>query len=164
MFILNRVTFSYSPEEDRISLTGQSRSGENLRLWLTSRLVRQLIPHLLGLTPNAEIIADIEATNGELIEDSGNGLTGPASAVDWQPGCQEFLISAIDLTVRETNLILTFRGEGSHDSAVLGLNHESSYQTVEALRVCSAKAGWEFPPEKSEPDRSELFSEKVTIH
>ena len=103
MVVLDKITFGYSPEEDRISLSSQSCSGERLLLWLTYRLVRQLIPHLSQLA-----VADI-ANPEESAVDEGKDDNRPESgvtetAVECSADSPAFLVSEIDSLSETTNL------------------------------------------------------------
>jgi len=49
MINLERITTEYVEVEDRIRLTGESEDNQTIVLWLTQRLLTQIISHLLGL-------------------------------------------------------------------------------------------------------------------
>ena len=49
MINLERITTEYVEVEDRIRLAGESEDNQTIVLWLTQRLLTQIISHLLGL-------------------------------------------------------------------------------------------------------------------
>ena len=52
---LQTFTTRYNPHQDRLCIDGQTFGGEVISLWLTYRLLRNLLPALLQLiTPAAE--------------------------------------------------------------------------------------------------------------
>ena len=165
MYVLNQVTFSYSPEEDRISLLSECCSGEKIRLWLTNRLARQLIPHLLELVSVYGVTQDSKEAGAISRDHSGERTQNSEPELTLQQDIPEFLISMIDLTARDANFILTFRGEKSEERAALGISYAASHQIAEALQACSEKAGWSHTLQKPQLDRSKQYSaKKVTIH
>lgn len=53
---LKRITTEMHDLEDRLQLVGEVESGEPVVLWLTQRLLKRLVPHLLGwLQPVAPV-------------------------------------------------------------------------------------------------------------
>ena len=45
--LLRRVTLDYSPDEDRMKLTGLTKEGVLVVAWLSLRLLGRVVPHLL---------------------------------------------------------------------------------------------------------------------
>ena len=95
MVMLDKITFGYSPEEDRISLSSQSCSGERLRLWLTYRLVRQLIPNLSQLAV-ADIANPDESAVEEGKDDNRPESVATETAVELSEDSPAFLVSEIN--------------------------------------------------------------------
>lgn len=164
MMAIDKVTFGYSSEEDRISVNTQSSSGERLRLWLTYRLVRQLIPHLVRL------IASDMSSFKETATDEGQGEVRPKSmaretAIECSESGPEFLLNEIDLAQRDNKLIITFRGQAMDESAVLGLSCEASCEMVESLQKLSEKAGWRVIGKRPDtPQFKAKIVRDITIH
>ena len=164
MIVLDKITFGYSPEEDRISLSSQSCSGERLLLWLTYRLVRQLIPHLSQLA-----VADI-ANPDESAVDEGKDDNRPESgitetAVECSADSPAFLVSEIDLAQRDNKLVMSFRGDALGEPAVLGLSGEAANKIVEALKTFSDKAGWRITDNRADtPVSTTKIGRNITLH
>ncbi|MEI7764597.1 MAG: hypothetical protein WCI85_15275 [Comamonadaceae bacterium] len=53
---IHQLQASYVLEQDRILVRMNTLAGEELRLWLTRRMVRNLFPHMLQVT--ADLVAD----------------------------------------------------------------------------------------------------------
>ena len=65
---LKRITTVYVDKEDRIGLIGVAESGQHHRLWLTQRLLTQLIERLLLWLPqNPEEIQQIAQQMGMVV-------------------------------------------------------------------------------------------------
>ena len=164
MMALDKVTFGYSRVEDRISLSSQSFSGEQIRLWLTYRLVRQFIPHLIKLAATDMPGSDDNAVN----EGKGEGcphFVSNQTEVECGEDSPELLVREIGLTQREDTLLITFRGYAPRDPAVLALSFDAVHKTVEALQMFSEKAGWQLTGKP--PDMSQLVAmigRDITIH
>ena len=58
--LLSRLTLDYSPDEDRMRLTGLTQEGELVVAWLSLRLLERIVSHLL--TQYAVVIASAAHT------------------------------------------------------------------------------------------------------
>lgn len=61
---IHQLSVSYAREHDRILVRINTTAGEELRLWLTQRLLRSLLPHL------GKAAADLEASRTALADNS----------------------------------------------------------------------------------------------
>ena len=164
MFVLDKITFGYSPEEDRISLSSQSCSGERLLLWLTYRLVRQLIPHLSQLAV-VDISDPDERAVDEDKDDNRSESVANETAVECSEDSPAFLVSEIDLAQRDNKLVLSFRGHALREPAVLGLSVEVANKIVEALKTFSEKAGWRITDSRADtPTTTTKIGQNITLH
>ena len=164
MVVLDKITFGYSPEEDRIRLSSQSSSGERFCLWLTYRLVRQLIPHLSQLAV-ADISAPDEIAVNEGKDDSRPETVATETAVECSEDSPEFLVSEIDLAQRDDKLVMSFRGHALGEPAVLALSGEATNKIVQALQILSKKAGWRITDNRADtPMTTTKIGRDITLH
>lgn len=163
MIVLDKITFGYSPEEDRISLSSQSCSGERLLLWLTYRLVRQLIPHLSQLAVADRANPEESAVDEGKDDNRQSGVT--ETAVECSADSPAFLVSEIDLAKRDNKLAMSFRGHALGEPAVLGLSGEAANKIVEALKTFSDKAGWRITENRADtPVSTTKIGRNITLH
>ena len=107
--LLNRLTLDYSPDEDRMKLTGLTQEGALVVAWLSLRLLGRLVPHLLtryeaivaSTGPNT---ASLHGTNPSTMSD---GSEAPVLPQDDTPS---FLVGAADMTQGTDAIVLTLRG------------------------------------------------------
>lgn len=165
MYVISHITFSYSPDEDRISLLSGCLSGQRICLWLTALLVRRLIPNLCELMSLHGVTQDLDEAASESNEDVARKTRNSEPDSTRPQDMPEFLVSAIDLAVTDVNFILTFRGKTPEEAAVFRVSLEASTKIVEALVACSEKAGWNCQTNRSEFGRTEHdLRKKITIH
>jgi hypothetical protein len=62
---IHQLQVSFEPEQDRILVRMNTHAGEELRLWLTRRMVKNLFPHMLEAT------AQVVATQSQLASHDG---------------------------------------------------------------------------------------------
>jgi hypothetical protein len=109
--LLNRLTLDYSPDEDRMALTGQTQEGALVVAWLSLRLLGRLVPHLLS---RYEVIAASTAQTPESFQSTNpqemaSGAEEPVLPAHDTPS---FLVGAADLTQGTDAIVLTLRGAG----------------------------------------------------
>ena len=69
---IHQLQASYVLEQDRILVRLNTRAGEELRLWLTRRMVRNLFPHMLQMT--TDLLSD-QSQGASHDGADGNALT-----------------------------------------------------------------------------------------
>lgn len=145
-----RMTTQYVESEDRLRLSCRMRSGETVVLWLTQRLFRRLLPHLLEwLDKQTPLAAD--AGPGGARADALRGFTQEADRarhareepVAPQAATQIWLVHTVDMRPRGGELALVFRPLAPDAAAA------SFVLQPQALRVWlgmvaeqHARAGW----------------------
>ncbi len=138
--VLTRVTLSYGAEEDRIQMTGLLASGVTIKLWLTQRLVNQLVCCLLKLRLDEETPSCLD-TQGS------NSLTFDNFALNQSPvECDEntrgFLIQSVDVSQQSDLTVLVFKGSDSLDTIALPMKVTELKKWLFGLRQCYRSAHW----------------------
>lgn len=161
MIELQRITTQYIDAEDRIRLSGESSEGgerTTLVLWLTQRLLSQLISHLIGL---------IEKQSGEQSSDSGSktpvsnlmqGFAQQAAEselaaelpVKTEAVSQSWLVQEVDIALSaEGALVLVFKRdlggteqENSGAKATLSVEAKQLRQWLGIIHTQWQQAGW----------------------
>jgi len=179
---VKRVTLAFSKTEDRISLTCMLIDDAVAVLWLTARLARQLVPHLLSLIgelPQAHRLAGSTAARNvfretpEVVdanppaEFNGFAETRASKApVVAEAGSASWVVSAIDVTNGPMMVRLHFRDEQRQLSALMLLEHTQLAVWLDGLKQCYVQAGWSQEcwqlPTCSEPNR--LTAQRVLMH
>ena len=109
--LLSRVTLDYSPDEDRMKLTGLTQTGSLVVAWLTLRLLGRVVPHLL--TRYESIAASAVSNTAPLQQSSQPEVLGGAGAEEPVLPAHDtpcFLVGAADITQGTDSIILTLRG------------------------------------------------------
>ena len=106
---LHRLTTEYIKIEDRIRIAGETPSGEALVLWLTNRLLSRLLPHLLGWLERQTGNNSRSEILQSFAQQAAMAEFKPQSAVQSQPQSQVCLVHAVDVTISEHNIKLTFK-------------------------------------------------------
>ena len=137
---LQKVSLSYIRKEDRICLRGQISPQHILFLWLTHRLVRQLVPHLLNSTRRL-------SGEDELARDSGqsqkNCRTEQIEPVPKFPRLRDdMLVDGIQLRSSSEHVELTFQSDKSLDMSQIILSLNDAQKLLDGLKDCFEEAAW----------------------
>lgn len=109
--LLSRLTLDYSPDEDRMKLTGLTQDGALVVAWLSLRLLGRLVPHLL--TRYAVIVAPAvptaESLQLSIPQEMSSGAEEPVLPAHDTPS---FLVGTADMTQGTDAMVLALRGAG----------------------------------------------------
>ena len=107
--LLSRLTLDYSPDEDRMKLTGLTQEGTLVIAWLSLRLLERLVPHLL--TRFEALVASTESNTASLRETKPSTMSDVSEApVLPQHDTPSFLVGAADMAQGTDAIVLTLRG------------------------------------------------------
>ena len=156
---ITRATLAYHQIEDRLSLTCAFQDSELILLWLTARLINQLVPHL------CKIVAQVPELSKDLTDLTSNGaavaaaitdqvaeaglsdanrteLTSDAEVVAGE-GCISWVVTSIEIMQSPMLVQLVFRhNHENHRQVSLSLEHTLLVQWLHGLRRCYVQAGW----------------------
>lgn len=160
MLQLHRITTEYIEAEDRIRLSGENEEGQSIVLWLTQRLLSQVISHLLTLIdqrPNSlRSNLDTENTANSLIQgfaqQAAESELSPELPVQSTDLAHSWLVLEVDLALNpEGTLVLVFKRDASNaiaqddtGKASLTLEAKQLRQWLGIVHAQWQKAGW--PP------------------
>lgn len=155
MINLERITTEYVEVEDRIRLTGESEDNQTIVLWLTQRLLTQIISHLLGLiekqsptpgekgAPTSSLLQGFaqQAAEAELAPEQP--VRAVSSSISW-------LIPEVDITLSpEGTLVLLFKrdlgavaGQDDEGMATLTVVSKQLRQWLSILHAQWRRADW----------------------
>ena len=152
-----KMTLGYDEEEDRIYLDCLTRSQTQIRLWVTQRLMQRLVRHLECSTVShtlgnsrQDVSTDIAASNHE--DPVPAGLH-----------CQSFLVASVDVSTRDSDTLLVWRGAREDQSAAFSLPINSRGHWLRGVMLCFEKARWPVGSVEFEPSSIELKN-IVTVH
>ena len=149
---LQKLTTYYHKHQDRLCIDGQNAEGEIIRLWLTYRLLRQLIPALLNLvTPAADTneksatLAEWALTNARAKQKPAKAVTPPPTSA--APGVgttspPSWLISAIALKKSPKRAVMVFRISANKAVATIAFTPEHLRQWLSIVFRLWNSAGW----------------------
>jgi hypothetical protein len=107
--LLSRLTLDYSPDEDRMKLTGLTQEGALVVAWLSLRLLERLVPHLLSRYE--AIVASMGSNTASLPETKPSTmLDGSEAPVLPQHDTPSFLVGSADMAQGPDAIVLTLRG------------------------------------------------------
>ena len=151
---LQRITTEYVDSEDRIRLCGESAPNQTVVLWLTQRLLNRLVPHLLGWLEQqagmsggigSDVRADVMHSFAQQVAMSSMAMQAPVQAHAAQSA---WLVQSVDVTVNQTVVHLTFKGQPSSDQSVTPLDESVTMQALPLRQWLSIlheqcrRAGW----------------------
>lgn len=155
---LNKLTTRYSAQEDRMLLSAEGDRGI-LNLWLTHRLIKGLLPHLLGWLESRTEVEPLSTETDRQLQSlaSGAGRQGADNAaphlaqliaqtrhapkqVDASQATRSVLIQTIHFQPRDTQLRLVF--ELPDEEAVLVLQPEHLRIWLSAMYTAWQQADW----------------------
>ena len=124
---LTRVTTIYVDTEDRIKLVGEDEIGEHQRLWLTQRLLSQLVEKLLDWLPQSH-----EGLQ-EIAQQVAQAKYEPQERVIASCGCLNWLVHEITLESSEGVIGLLFKSDRCEYLAIVRFNEVSLRQWLDIL-------------------------------
>ena len=159
MIHLQRITTEYVDTEDRVRLSGEAEKDASIVLWLTQRLLSQVISHLLGLIEKQSLnLANTDSSNpapaSSLMQGFAQQLAQSELAselpVQATAAAQSWLVLEIDITLspegtlalvfkRETGSAATQEGAGR---AILTVEAKQLRQWLGIVRSQWQKAEW----------------------
>lgn len=152
-----KMTLGYDEQEDRIYLDCLTPSRTQIRLWVTQRLMQRLVRHLERST--------VSHTLGDLRQDVSTGIAASNHEDSVPAGlhCQSFLVSSVDVSTRDSDILLVWRGAREDHAAAFALPINSCGDWLRGVMLCFEKARWPVDGVKIEPSSTELKN-VVTVH
>ena len=133
---LKRITTVYVDKEDRIGLIGVAESGQHHRLWLTQRLLTQLIERLLLWLPqNPEEIQQIA-------QQIAQAKREPELAVVASSDCSNWLVQEISLNSAAGVIGLQFKSDRDQHLVTVRFNEVRLRQWLDIVFSQYQYAGW----------------------
>ena len=153
MIHLQRITTEYVDTEDRIRLSGEAEKNASIVLWLTQRLLSQVISHLLELIEKQSLnLANTDSSSlmQEFAQQLAQAELAPELPVQTTEAAQSWLVLEVDITLspegtlalvfkRETGSAATQEGAGR---AILTVEAKQLRQWLGIVHSQWQKAGW----------------------
>ena len=154
--LLTCVTLGYDELHDRIYIDGRTAEESRIRLWITQRLIRRLAAYLIenGYKTSAD---DKPAKNDSFIGSESASLETPVAYMHGDPN---FLVHSVDVTRRQSDILLLLKSESVGQSALFALPKAATRKWLDGLSRCFKTAEW--PPildfSSAQPDNQESFA------
>lgn len=140
IFCADRVTLGFDEKEDRISLACVGSRGSRL-LWLTARLARNLVPHLLSVVATSPVVKTRHT--GEPIAPEALSLSASEKqAVKITDDMVSSVIATVDIAHGPMLVQMQFRNASDNTCVQLTLEHGQLSRWLEGLRQCFNEADW----------------------
>lgn len=133
--ILKRITTTYSEQEDRIRLSGESENGK-LVIWLTQRLTQRLVPLLLQWLERQQPTSRRSVALFNFSQQSVQATNH--TAVTALPA---WLATSIDISTSSEQVLLRFK-DGTGQAAHFTFGVTPLSQWLEILHEAYLQAGW----------------------
>jgi hypothetical protein len=144
-FAVQTFTARYDPAEDRIYLNAVDAAGAKQTIYLTRRLMDQIIPvvakHLEDKTPKG-IPADLVQSMTQQRVRQARKVEPPATPVQADLEAPRWLCTTILLQKRPTGLAVTF-SDDADSKAQIALADPHLRTMLDIFRNSYAKAGWD---------------------
>jgi hypothetical protein len=144
MFVIQKITQYYDPEQDRIGLTVQDAEGRVLLLWLTLRMASRLADSLsnwldedVKSSASGQSVFSVHAWE----QSSAEAQLKPERPVDPAAAQSEALLNAVDLGRGPNGYTLTFKWRSGGDARLI-LNSTELRQWLIILHRLFATAEW----------------------
>ena len=110
--LLSRVTLDYSPDEDRMKLTGLTQDGALVVTWLSLRLLGRVVPHLLTRygTMASSLASKLQSSQLSRQSGAADEAESPVLPASDTPA---FLVAAADINQGADAIVLTLRDTAS---------------------------------------------------
>ena len=110
--LLSRVTLDYSPDEDRMKLTGLTQDGALVVTWLSLRLLGRVVPHLLTRygTMASSLASKLQSSQLSRQSGAADEAESPVLPASDTPA---FLVVAADINQGADAIVLTLRDTAS---------------------------------------------------
>jgi hypothetical protein len=118
---LQRITTEYVDAEDRLRLTGEDAAEQTWPMWVTQRLLRRLLPHLLTWVEQqvrGAVGGHADALRSFAQQVARADLEPQAPVVAGEAGAP-WLVVAVDVVFAQEGVVLTFKGVASHEQAAI---------------------------------------------
>lgn len=142
---LQRITTAYDPVQDRIRLAGETAQAHTVALWLTQRLLAQLLPHLTTWLERHHGGDDLRADLlNQFAQQAALNALEPQAPVQASPtahGPDDGLVVSVDITTSADGVALTFKGVHA-PMGRLNLQAMALRQWLGIVHLQCVQAGW----------------------
>lgn len=159
-FVVQMFTARYDLIEDRICLNAVDATGAKQVIYLTRRLIDQIIPvfikHLEEKTPKGLPTDVVQSMTQERVRQVRKAET-PAMPVNTDMGTPRWLCTTMQMRKQPAGLLMTFTGGAAH-SAQIPLTDQQLRAVLDIFHNSYAKAGWDLHlfPEWLAPTKAEV--------
>ncbi|MCB1733915.1 MAG: hypothetical protein H6981_07950 [Gammaproteobacteria bacterium] len=149
------MQLKFDPQQDRLLLRVNSLDKQQLRFWLTRRIVKRLLPPLIDLlqksvagdrSGDAKTAAALFEFEQQTVRDHVDFVSEfDDDATSLPLGEDGLLIETVSLTTHEGGDVSVKLANNSNTSATLRLNEKLLHSLFAILRQALAVADWDLP-------------------
>ena len=152
---IEQMQLKFDPQQDRLLLRVNSLDKQQLRFWLTRRIVKRLLPPLIDLlqksvagdrSGDAKTAAALFEFEQQTVRDHVDFVSEfDDDATSLPLGEDGLLIETVSLTTHEGGDVSVKLANNSNTSATLRLNEKLLHSLFAILRQALAVADWDLP-------------------
>lgn len=152
---IEQMQLKFDPQQDRLLLRVNSLDKQQLRFWLTRRIVKRLLPPLIELlrkaaagdrSDDAKAAAALFEFEQQVVREQVDFVSEFADDASTLPlGEDGLLVETVSLTTHEGGDISVKLANKAHTSATLRLNEKLLHSLFAILRQALAVADWDIP-------------------
>ncbi len=144
MITLHRLTTEYEAFEDRLRMSAETGDGAPVVLWLTRRMVRLLLDHLVGWLKTQGGAQALPALAQEFAQQAAQSSLQPSAPVQAAQDSVAWLVHEVDIALADHVVSLTFKSADG-GSAQLLLETVPLRQWLAIVRRGSELGYWALP-------------------
>lgn len=171
---LQKITVTYSLEEDRLRLTADAGNEQTVVYWITRRMLGVLLtPMFKWLEQSAEKSSSNDQLISErsrearlaMAQSSAQAKMQSETPVNAQPDSQEHLLTSVDVKTEATRFFVLFP-LSEQQKGLIPFEQESLLQWLDILHRIVGHAGWQLPqwPNWFVEGQSPRRSEQKSLH
>ena len=144
MITLHRLTIEYEAFEDRLRMAAETGDGAPVVLWLTRRLVRLLLDHLVNWLEAKGGAQGLPGLAQEFAQQAAQSSLQPSAPVRAAHDSAAWLVHEVDMALADHVVRLTFKSADGGTAQLL-LEAVPLRQWLAIVRRGSELGGWALP-------------------
>lgn len=142
---LQKITTSYSDDEDRLCVAGQNAAGDAVVLWLTQRLANRLVRQLVAWLEEEDddrLAALAPDLHHSWAQQAAARQLEPSAPVRADRAAPAMLVSSVDLAREDGRYFMSFHRRGDADITTLTFSTTELRQWLGIVHHLYQAADW----------------------
>jgi hypothetical protein len=142
---LQKITTSYSDNEDRLCVAGQDGAGDAVVLWLTQRLANRLVRQFVAWLEDADdgrLAALAPDLRHSWAQEAAARQLEPSAPVRADRAAPALLVTSVDLVREDGRYLMSFHRQGEADITTLTFSTTELRQWLGIVHHLYQAADW----------------------